>query len=116
MSIEILHNRAYTHENEQFRRVVSTIESTFERLGYHGLLIGNPSNETFPRFRADAILFYDNGMVLIDFKDYQGKIKLPPNTEEFQTTKWYNESEKDRSRLEIKAGSKFINPFRQLKY
>jgi hypothetical protein len=117
MSLEILNNRTdNTHENEQFRRVVSIIENTFKKLGYKGLLIGNPFNDSFYKFRADAILFYDNGLVIIDFKDYQGNIKLPPNVEEFQTTKWYNESDKDRSRLEIKAGSKFINPFRQLKY
>ena len=117
MNLEILNNRTNnTHENEQFRRVVSIIENAFEKLGYKGLLIGNPFNDSFYKFRADAILFYDNGLVIIDFKDYQGNIKLPPNVEEFQTTKWYNESDKDRSRLEIQAGSKFINPFRQLKY
>lgn len=116
MSLEILHNRAYTHENEQFRRVVDIIENVFNELGYRGLLIGNPFNESYSRFRADAILFYNNGTVLIDFKDYQGIIKLPPNENEFHTSKWYNESEKDRSRLEIKAGSKFINPFKQLGY
>ena len=117
MNLEILNNRTNnTHENEQFRRVVSIIENTFEKLGYRGLLIGNPFNDAFYKFRADAILFYDNGLVIIDFKDYQGNIKLPPNVDEFQTIKWYNESDKDRSRLEIKAGNKFINPFRQLKY
>lgn len=116
MSLEILHNRAYTHENEQFRRTVDIVENVFNKLGYNGLLIGNPFNETYSRFRADAILLYNNGIVLIDFKDYQGIIKLPPNESEFHTIKWYNESIKDRSRLEIKAGSKFINPFKQLAY
>lgn len=117
MSLEILNNRTeHTHENEQFRRVVDIIESVFDKLGYDGLLIGNPFNETYSRFRADAILFYNHGLILIDFKDYQGIIKLPPNGSEFHTTKWYNESAKDRNRLEIKAGSKFINPFKQLGY
>jgi hypothetical protein len=116
MSLVIRHNRAYTHENEQFRRVVDIIETVFDKLDYNGLLIGNPFNETYSRFRADAILLYNNGIVLVDFKDYQGIIKLPPNESEFHTTKWYNESTKDRSRLEIKAGSKFINPFKQLAY
>ena len=116
MALEILHNRALTHENEQFRRVVEIIENTFSRLKYDGLLIGNPYNEQYSRFRADAILFYNNGIVVIDFKDYQGNIKLPSNENEFHTSTWYNESEKDRSRLEIKAGSRFVNPFRQLAY
>ena len=113
--IEILNNRtSHTHENEQFRRVVNIIETTFDKLGYHGLLIGNPFNESYFRFRADAILYYNNGIILIDFKDYQGIIKLPSNEHEFQSSKWHNESLKDRSRLEIKAGANFINPFRQL--
>lgn len=113
--LEILNNRTeHTHENEQFRRVVEIIEATFDKLGYDGLLIGNPFNESYSRFRADAILYYNNGLVLIDFKDYNGIIKLPPNENEFHSTKWHNESLKDRSRLEIKAGANFINPFRQL--
>jgi len=113
--LEILNNRTgHTHENEQFRRVVNIIEATFDKFGYNGLLIGNPFNESCSRFRADAILYYNNGLILIDFKDYKGIIKLPPNENEFHSTKWHNESPKDRSRLEIKAGSNFINPFRQL--
>lgn len=113
--LEKLNNRTeHTHENEQFRRVVEIIESTFDNLGYSGLLIGNPFNESYSRFRADAILYYNNGLILIDFKDYKGIIKLPPNENEFHSIKWHNESPKDRSRLEIKAGANFINPFRQL--
>lgn len=113
--LEILNNRTeHTHENEQFRRVVEIIEAAFKKLGYYGLLIGNPFNESYSRFRADAILYYNNGLILIDFKDYKGIIKLPPNENEFHSTKWHNESPKDRSRLEIKAGANFINPFRQL--
>lgn len=115
MSLKVLNNRTgHTHENEQFRRVVEIIENTFDKLGYSGLLIGNPFNESYSRFRADAILYYNNGLILIDFKDYKGIIKLPSNENEFSSTKWYNESIKDRSRLEIKAGANFINPFRQL--
>lgn len=113
--LEILNNRTeHTHENEQFRRVVEIINTTFDKFGYNGLLIGNPFNESYSRFRADAILYYNNGLILIDFKDYKGIIKLPPNENEFHSSKWYNESSKDRNRLEIKAGANFINPFRQL--
>lgn len=72
MALEVLHNQANTHENEQFRRVVRIMDSVFDRLGYSGLLIGNPSNNLYSRFRADAILLYDHGAVIIDFKDYSG--------------------------------------------
>ncbi|AZA93636.1 Uncharacterised protein [Chryseobacterium nakagawai] len=113
--LEILNNRTeHTHENEQFRRVIDIIEIAFNKLGYNGVLIGNPFNESYSRFRADAILYYNNGLILIDFKDYKGIIKLPPNENEFHSAKWHNENLKDRSRLEIKAGANFINPFRQL--
>ena len=91
MSLEILNNRTNnTHENEQFRRVVEIIEIAFNKLGYNGVLIGNPFNESYSRFRADAILYYDNGLILIDFKDYKGIIKLPPNENEFHSAKWHN--------------------------
>ena len=116
MSLEILHNRAeHTHENEQFRRCVLELQTIFSQRNWDGLLIGNPFNDNFHRFRADALLLYNHGLILIDFKDYQGVINLPPNDEEFQNTKWYSESSRDKSRIEIKAGSRFINPFRQLK-
>jgi hypothetical protein len=116
MSLEILHNRAeHTHENEQFRRFALELRSVFKHKEWSGILIGNPFNDNHHRFRADAILYYTHGIILIDFKDYKGTIVLPPNDDEFHNTKWYTESGKDKSRVEIKAGSRFINPFRQLK-
>lgn len=116
MSLEILHNRAeHTHENEQFRRVAIELRSVFIQKNWEGILIGNPFNDNYYRFRADAILCYNYGIILIDFKNYRGSVKLPPNDEEFHNAKWYTESDKDKSRIEIKAGSRFINPFRQLK-
>ena len=117
MSLEVYNNRTEnTHENEQFRRVVKRIEVAFEKNGYEGILIGNPKAEVFPRFRADAILLYTNGLLLIDFKDYEGIIELPGNETDFHDNHWYNESEIDRSRILIKSGTSFKNPFRQLKY
>lgn len=116
MNLEILHNRAeHTHENEQFRRFSLELRSIFNQKKWKGILIGNPFNDNYHRFRADAILCYNYGIILIDFKDYRGTINLPPNDEEFHNSKWYTESDKDKSRIEIKAGSRFINPFRQLK-
>ncbi len=116
MALEIRQNRAdHTHENEQFRRVASYLRHLFDQKSWEGLLIGNPFNELFSRFRADAILLYNHGIIIVDFKDYKGTIKLPPHEEDFSTTKWYAESETDAKRIEIKAGARFINPFKQLK-
>lgn len=114
MALEVLHNQANTHENEQFRRVVRIMDSVFDRLGYSGLLIGNPSNNLYSRFRADAILLYDHGAVIIDFKDYSGELILPHGDQEFKDSKWYAESASDRKAIEVKAGAHFLNPFRQL--
>lgn len=116
MSLEILHNRAeHTHENEQFRRCALELQTIFSQRNWDGILIGNPFNDDFHRFRADAILCYNHGLILIDFKDYQGTIILPDNVDEFQRDSWKIENNTDKGRIEIKAGSRFINPFRQLK-
>lgn len=115
MSLEVLNNRAdHTHDNEQFRRIVDIIEHTFEKNGYSGILIGNPFNEHFYRFRADAILLYDNGLIIVDFKDYEGVIQTPENEDDFERGRWYSENIKDKVRTEVKGGS-YSNPFYQLK-
>jgi hypothetical protein len=115
MGLEIIHNRApHTHENVQFRRIAIGLKTLFEQQSWDGLLIGNPESEDFTRFRADAILLYSHGLIVLDFKDYKGDIVLPPNDNEFNTTKWYNIT-KENEKIEIKGGNRFINPFMQLK-
>ena len=115
MALQIYHKRAEnTHENEQFRRIARDLKLLFEKMKWDGLLIGNPDNSNFSRFKADAILYYTNGLIIIDLKDYAGDIKLPPNSSEFKTTKWYIDTDIDNRRIEIKGGSRFINPFKQL--
>lgn len=115
MGLEIKHNRAeHTHENEQFRRIAKSLKLLFEDQKWSGLLIGNPFNETYSRFRPDGILIYDHGVVIIDLKAYSGNVKLPPNKSEFESMAWYTESDTDKKRTLIKAGNRFINPFKQL--
>jgi len=115
MALIIKHNRAnHTHENEQFRRVASSLKLLFKQKEWTGLLIGNPFNETYSRFRADAILLYDHGFLIVDFKVYSGTLKLPGNKNDFEMLQWYTESDDDKKRTLVKAGNKFINPFKQL--
>lgn len=115
MGLEIKHNRAeHTHENEQFRRIAKTLKLLFEKQKWDGLLIGNPYNENYSRFRPDGILLYNHGLIIIDLKAYAGNVKLPPNKSEFESTAWYTESDTDKKRTLIKAGNRFINPFKQL--
>lgn len=115
MALIVRHNRAnHTHENEQFRRVASSLKILFKQQGWNGLLIGNPFNDIYSRFRADAILLYDHGFIIIDFKVYGGTLKLPSDKDNFEMSQWYTESDDDKKRTLIKAGNKFINPFKQL--
>lgn len=43
MALEVLHQQAATHENEQFRRVVKIVDAAFKKHNYDGILIGNPT-------------------------------------------------------------------------
>ena len=114
MALEVLHQQAATHENEQFRRVVKIMDAVFKKHGYDGIFVGNPFNENYRRFRADAILFYNNGVVLFDFKDYSGELILPRGDDEFKSYPWYTEKSSDHQAIEVKAGAHFLNPFLQL--
>lgn len=114
MALEVLHQQAATHENEQFRRVVKIIDAVFEKHSYDGILIGNPFNENYRRFRADAILLFNHGVVIIDFKDYAGQLVIPHGDYEFKSIPWYTENALDRQTVEVKAGAHFLNPFLQL--
>lgn len=114
MALEVLHQQAATHENEQFRRIVKIVDAAFEKHNYDGILIGNPFNENYRRFRADAILFFNHGVVIIDFKDYSGQLIIPRGDDEFKSCPWHAENASDHQNIEIKAGAHFLNPFLQL--
>lgn len=114
MALEVLHQQASTHENEQFRRVVKIIDAVFKKHNYNGILIGNPFNENYRRFRADAILLFNHGVVIIDFKDYAGQLNIPRGDDEFKSCRWCAETACDHHTIEVKAGAHFLNPFLQL--
>ncbi|MFW2137358.1 NERD domain-containing protein [Chryseobacterium sp. TY4] len=113
--LKILNNKTEnTHENEQFRRIVKIIQCVFEKYNFEGILIGNPFNDLFFKFQADALLYYNNGLIIFDFKDYEGIIEFPDVEDDFQSGEWYIERFNDRSKVRIKGGS-YVNPFKQLK-
>ncbi len=114
MALVVLHQQAETHENEQFRRVVKIMDAVFKKHKFSGILVGNPFNENYRRFRADAVLFYNHGVVIIDFKDYSGQLILPRGDDEFKSYPWYAEKASDHQAIEVKAGAHFLNPFLQL--
>ena len=114
MPLEVLHQPAATHENEQFRRLVEIMNTVFEKHEFNGILVGNPFNENYRRFRADAILFYDRGVVIIDLKNYSGQLNLPKGEDEFKKQPWFIEKLSDHQFIEVKAGAHFLNPYLQL--
>ena len=114
MGLEVRFNKTeHLHENAQFDRVALHLVPFFEEQEWDGLLIGNPVSEDYPRFRADAILLYTNGLIIVDFKDYQGEIVMPLNDEDFRTDTWFNNTE-DGNRIKIEAGNNHTNPYKQL--
>lgn len=89
MALIIKHNRAeHTHENEKFRRIAKSLKKLFDQQKWSGILMGNPFNEVYSRFRPDGILLYNHGLIIIDLKVYSGNIKLPPNKEKFLNRAW----------------------------
>lgn len=114
MTFKAYLNRAeHTHENEQFYRVAAKIKAFVEDQGLDALLIGNPFNARYPYFRPDALLYYTYGLLLIDFKNYEGVLtpSLCPGTG-FDSGKWYVHTSEDRD-VEVKGGS-YPNPFKQM--
>ncbi|MBM1105170.1 NERD domain-containing protein [Aurantibacter crassamenti] len=101
-------------ENKQFRRVVNLLIPFFEKQGWDGLFIGNPESENFQYFRADAILLYPYGLLVLDFKNFSGQIPLPADNASFREAPWYIDTPEDKERIIVKAGSYHKNPFRQL--
>ena len=90
------------------------MNTVFEKHEFNGILVGNPFNEDYRRFRADAILFYDRGVVIIDLKNYSGQLNLPKGEDEFKKQPWFIEKSSDHQFIEVKAGAHFLNPYLQL--
>lgn len=114
MALEIRHHKAdNSHENIQFGRIATYWKQYFEYKEWDGLLIGNPEplNDEYSRFRADAILLYEGGLLIFDLKDYKGTLHLPKSPDEFSNEEWYCDVEDGKI---IVDGGSFKNPFRQL--
>lgn len=98
------------YENTFFREFADNLKKMFEKYSLDGLLIANSECEAEKRLQIDALLVTEKAVLIIDFKNFGGKITLPKNAKsEFDFGKWTNESGE-----QIKGGSS-INPFIQLK-
>lgn len=98
------------YENTFFREFADNLKKMFDKYSLDGLLIANSECEAEKRLQIDALLVTENAVLIIDFKNFSGKITLPKNAKsEFEFGIWRNESGE-----QIKGGSS-INPFIQLK-
>lgn len=98
------------YENTFFREFADNLKKMFDKYSLDGLLIANSECEVEKRLQIDALLVTEKAVLIIDFKNFGGKITLPKNAKsEFDFGKWTNESGE-----QIKGGSS-INPFIQLK-
>ncbi len=98
------------YENTFFREFSDNLKKMFDKYSLDGLLIANSECEVEKRLQIDALLVTEKAVLIIDFKNFGGKITLPKNAKsEFDFGKWTNESGE-----QIKGGSS-INPFIQLK-
>ena len=116
MALEIRHNKAEnSHENVQFGRIANYWQQYFEYKEWDGLLIGNPEHveEEFSQFRADAILLYEGGLLILDLKDYSGELILPEPPKDFAKDKWFCKVDEGENVITVDGGS-FANPFMQL--
>ena len=98
------------YENTFFREFADILRKMFDKYSLDGLLIANSECEAEKRLQIDALLVTKKAVLIIDFKNFGGKITLPKNAKsEFDFGVWRNESGE-----QIKGGSS-INPFIQLK-
>ncbi|MBF0598396.1 NERD domain-containing protein [Faecalibacter rhinopitheci] len=98
------------YENTFFREFADNLKKMFDKYSLDGLLIANSECEAEKRLQIDALLVTEKAVLIIDFKNFGGKITLPKNAKsEFDFGKWTNESGE-----QIKGGNS-INPFIQLK-
>src|SRR5690606_9784737 len=98
------------YENTFFREFADNMKKMFDKYSLDGLLIANSECEAVRRLQIDALLVTSKAVIIIDFKNFDGKITLPKNAKsEFDFGVWTNENGE-----QIKGGSS-RNPFIQLK-
>jgi len=95
------------YENDFFREFSSNLVKMFDDEGLDGILIGHPNVPRNKYLKPDCVLITSKRLVLIDFKNHDGKIWLPEG-DDFENSIWRHDG------VPI-AGGTSINPFEQLK-
>ena len=78
MSLKIYKNQEYefTHENEQFRKLVEILKNRFDKTDELNLLF---ANIYFGGVPLDALFVKRNAIIVLEFKNYQGKLTAAEN-------------------------------------
>lgn len=97
-----------SYENSFFREFSKNLFNTFKEKNFNGVLIGSPECIADERLQIDALLLTSNVVCIIDFKNFKGKITLPPENN-FENGVWKNE------KGELIKGGSSNSPYTQLK-
>jgi hypothetical protein len=118
MGLEIRKNRfAKSFENSFFRIFAKELVRVFNELNINGVLIGGGISDSNLTFAPDALLICNTAVIIIDFKKYGGKIKLPEHSfPGVSKTKdlWFNGFWVVNDGETIVKGGVRNNPFQQL--
>lgn len=97
-----------THENIFFDKFANSLSFEFNKRNLAGVLLGFPRSRKRDDLQIDALLISNCELTIIDFKDYEGDLHLPPE-EEWNNGKW-----EVNSNIEVNPGYNSPNPFKQL--
>jgi len=113
--LEVRKNRfAKPYENDFFRILAGKLSKTFESLKLNGVLLGSPVCTKFNDLQLDALLISETAIIIIDFKNYGGKLQLP-KVDNFDNGEWILQPNKRHDRtVVVKGGSGNKNPFKQV--
>ena len=96
-----------SYENHFFRAMADKLAHIFQENNWDGLLIGMPQCKIREDLQIDCLLITEQQIVLIDFKNYSGKVTLPTE-QSFRYGQWMLQDGKM-----IKGGSA-VNPYMQI--
>jgi hypothetical protein len=118
MGLEVRKNRfAKSYENSFFRIFAKELIRVFDELNLNGVLIGGGITESNATLAPDALLICNSAVVIIDFKKYGGKIKLPnhgqPGTSKTKDEWFHGWWIVNDGETVVKGGGR-NNPFQQL--
>jgi hypothetical protein len=118
VGLEVRKNRfAKSYENSFFRIFAKELIRVFDRLNLSGVLIGGGVTESNSTLAPDALLICNSAVVIIDFKKYSGKIKLPnhgqPGTSKTKDEWFHGWWVVNDGETIVKGGGR-NNPFQQL--